>query len=964
MYNYSSDFFRSNSSRQLRENSRKNRISDVNGHFRFDSSSTVVEYDNYENEHSILSPHAPNHAVPEQNNDDCYLASPSASVSTSFDHLPLEYQQQQQSQIEYLRVPGVDTQMWLKNSEFSEADLTTTMEPHSSRSRSAGSQATRRRIGTAGRGFGSLINDDTSNIPEDSVEDLLQGITNKDVLRLTQMTRNHTDNESSKEKFSHQLIPDDESLEIERYLNHDEHAHYRQKLHPSPTTLERSEQCKQYLKIRYNIISTLLRSGESYNPLAIIRYREEYNERMRSINKKPVHRLPNNSRAKTWQLDNSDLLKYSRIANRTDLQLTKEEEKDGEEDSASDDPGRPTSSLRVVAPSSSSSFEEIAYRGESSYSGSQSSVTYPSQISGSHTNVGLKKPRDNFHVLEQKPPRSSNTHTQSAHHGSMHSKSSSLGTIPDAGRSSLDDSDRYYNRSSLEHHLDGKKRKSWSLSLFRKHKGKKREENGRDRSASLDALHQPRLAYGSVPDVTSEQSQRYRSMLQEIGTLPLPDIPEASTKLKKATQHYSHRNEANPPKFAVSSMTSLPDTSFSYQSPDLSCGAMKYPHANIHSKSSPRQIPITGRWQEEFEVDELEEVRERSDLPLDISELEDTRDAMNYLIGSKLSLDVGGSYSKHHNTSEVDLERTRISLDTENDNNVEQKSDIEERHDIRETPHEEESHRTIVLDMDRLPPKLRTVIEQFKTKGIMLEHSREGDVVVFDLADGEGIAFEKMIECDGELINLHVTLVGDPEKNSSGKYQEMESTISNSTNIHIEARDFAKLHEHLLDLSQERIHNLQLEEYNKPIHYSPALNGFVNAQLGVELGVNLIRDDMAQYDEILGDLDGLNRRIGAQMRSINEEIKEISAVINERYFHILKGLEDEVQVINAMLAKNPWLDIGYIILEYLMAGIALLFWFIVLVVRAAKRKGVQLLQVSRHFSAIIVESLREAVERR
>ncbi|RIB13300.1 hypothetical protein C2G38_1746319 [Gigaspora rosea] len=83
--------------------------------------------------------------------------------------------------------------------------------------------------------------------------------------------------------------------------------------------------------------------------------------------------------------------------------------------------------------------------------------------------------------------------------------------------------------------------------------------------------------------------------------------------------------------------------------------------------------------------------------------------------------------------------------------------------------------------------------------------------------------------------------------------------------------------------------------------------------------------------------------ISEKMKTMNEEFEDILLSVNNSYFHELKILEDNIHVLVSESGKSPWLDIFYLMMSYVIAGIMFIFWFLV----ACFKLGRKILSLSR-----------------
>ncbi|CAG8449503.1 7432_t:CDS:2 [Acaulospora colombiana] len=122
----------------------------------------------------------------------------------------------------------------------------------------------RERIGNAGKGFGSLIDDDGE---KESIAELIANVKDEDAFKLAQFTRMH-----AIQKNRNSPIPGVKSEKTGEQSGAPSPSDHG--LRSSEVTLSKSEACKKYLEDKYREIFGIINNNEIYNPLCEVRARQ------------------------------------------------------------------------------------------------------------------------------------------------------------------------------------------------------------------------------------------------------------------------------------------------------------------------------------------------------------------------------------------------------------------------------------------------------------------------------------------------------------------------------------------------------------------------------------------------------------------------------------------------------------------------------------------------------------------
>ncbi|KAL1920804.1 uncharacterized protein VTP21DRAFT_11439 [Calcarisporiella thermophila] len=296
----------------------------------------------------------------------------------------------------------------------------------------------------------------------------------------------------------------------------------------------------------------------------------------------------------------------------------------------------------------------------------------------------------------------------------------------------------------------------------------------------------------------------------------------------------------------------------------------------------------------------------------------------------------------------------------------EDENEQEEQFNSEEQGVELNLEQAIVIDLDLVPKHIKPYVEHFRKWAVLWRQDEEESLAVFDPSTSAKLRFEKLIDGGDQLINLVVLLVSESDQNM---LSEIEGALARYQRQIAIALDFVQhcelnlqqrakfLEEFLYDLeSDNESLSTMISMSSIPtnasvstrppssiiIHSEHGANStgsgsFIPSQEFVYGSLHAMSADQVRTAAGLDILDALNRKIVGQLRSLTADMTEMMAVINEHNFHTVKALEDDIQIINAVRAKSPWLDIGYVVLEYMVTGLAIVFWLVVTVLRAGRK---------------------------
>ncbi|RUS33392.1 hypothetical protein BC938DRAFT_471907 [Jimgerdemannia flammicorona] len=264
------------------------------------------------------------------------------------------------------------------------------------------------------------------------------------------------------------------------------------------------------------------------------------------------------------------------------------------------------------------------------------------------------------------------------------------------------------------------------------------------------------------------------------------------------------------------------------------------------------------------------------------------------------------------------------------------------------------------------------------------ERAGKGNVVEVDASDADDIGFTKYVYFDDSLIHLHVSMLGESDKDYKSKHGEMKGVLERFTTQIDLAEKALTESEHFLTKHQDIMDDLCLNDLDemgnwvisrpetqqvytsspelsppssphdvttpRPDLYLPdkrapsillstpygRLNSFEYTLEETELGVGALKTDIDLLERNVSDTQTLLQDMAKEMRITLDKFEDMTLEISEEYYHHLKLLEDDVAAINAKRAQNPWLDAGYATLSYVLTFIAFVFWFAVQLIKAGR----------------------------
>ncbi|CAG8439451.1 1325_t:CDS:10 [Ambispora leptoticha] len=103
-------------------------------------------------------------------------------------------------------------------------------------------------------------------------------------------------------------------------------------------------------------------------------------------------------------------------------------------------------------------------------------------------------------------------------------------------------------------------------------------------------------------------------------------------------------------------------------------------------------------------------------------------------------------------------------------------------------------------------------------------------------------------------------------------------------------------------------------------NYKTNESSSVRTEMQIEIGLKMFETDLQEFEAMRKNLDEQHASLSEEMDSTLEKIGDMSLVVNNNYFHELKLLEDDMQLLTER-DKSLWLDIFYSLLSYVIAGV-------------------------------------------
>ncbi|CAI2171608.1 8949_t:CDS:10 [Funneliformis geosporum] len=241
---------------------------------------------------------------------------------------------------------------------------------------------------------------------------------------------------------------------------------------------------------------------------------------------------------------------------------------------------------------------------------------------------------------------------------------------------------------------------------------------------------------------------------------------------------------------------------------------------------------------------------------------------------------------------------------------------------------------TVLVNLDILPQELVDLVAE---QDIVVCNTKNGNFVELDVGLNELFKFRKLIGCGVDLLDLQISLVyDDPEDSRSLNHQDADKVIKEYDERIEETTKFLEDNKVLLAERDDVINKYNyisnksctFELFDIPFVLSPISNiqtfTFDNNN---RLNSSPSRSIMAEC----------KMNIDEGIELLSDRLVKIENTMNKLVKQHLKILEDEIHLLIAEKGKSPWIDVFYLMMSYVIAGIMFMFWFIVACGKLSKK---------------------------
>ncbi|CAJ0630081.1 3725_t:CDS:10 [Entrophospora sp. SA101] len=219
------------------------------------------------------------------------------------------------------------------------------------------------------------------------------------------------------------------------------------------------------------------------------------------------------------------------------------------------------------------------------------------------------------------------------------------------------------------------------------------------------------------------------------------------------------------------------------------------------------------------------------------------------------------------------------------------------------------SGETILVNTDILPNKLIDLIYTYQEKGLISPAEKNERYIELDFGLNEVFKFKRSIHHGVNSLNLDVSLLGDTNKDyQSFVQQEIDESLRRCDTYIQDATKFLETYREKLSVKENAI--------QKNDYYSLESNNFIIAKHSKTKGQSLYE----LKDSIDIGANSLNDKLDNIDNVFSKEMKEMTFDVNNDYFHELKILEDEIQLLDTERGKSSWEDYFYLIMSYVLTG--------------------------------------------
>ncbi|CAG8507952.1 10750_t:CDS:10 [Acaulospora morrowiae] len=731
----------------------------------------------------------------------------------------------------------------------------------------------RERIGNAGKGFGSLISDDGE---KESIAELIANVKDEDAFKLAQkITQMHASQKSPSPVLEVKSVKTIERNDVSSSQDHC--------LRPSEATLSKSEDCKKYLEEKYREIFKIIENHETYHPVRPLRERQAIvnrggNEYMDSV-----------------------------LSDRTDHQVsTKRMEK-----SLSDRQKEDISQIGVMK-------NDMDSRAGQVLEGAVQHDKIDSSVNGDVENEETRFIKEIENHMSNKNLRSHRRLSQIFIPTSPHEENE-LGSPTGSGRGIKHSRAQSLNSITTPSHEDISKSKSrgWSLHLFKRKDKKLRKKFLKGHQKPLN-------------------DNKGVGIVEEL----FDDLPSSSNSQRNLTD--SSSNDQTPRSSAE----------FTHSSSDKERGdSREMQNENIKfDRGSSKAHDDKRLIKDDNSEDHNAYNRWNSfgtSTGLSDSSIESTKDVMvgNPKIRIITSKDPDSpGYSNMHRSLSEENKTIEITTEYEGDSEGDNEPEL--------------LGETVSVKLDVLPNELVREVMKLQEKGRIPPNDDNSHYIELDIGLCKNFKFNRLVGHGVDLLELRVSL-GNKQK--SIDTQETEELIMTQCDNSIEET------EKILEINEEKLFKTQgiirakdqrfIDDVDVPLVQSPiSTEGVAHFQeviipkdfvsstetlhklkRRIDEEVEALNDTMVIMESTVKNIENQHVSLKEDIKVMLDQIQELTLEVNNDYFRQLKVLEDDIHLLIAEQKKSSVLDIFYLTMSYVLAGIMFMFCLIVAGFKIAKR---------------------------
>nr|CAG8530113.1 13026_t:CDS:10 [Entrophospora candida] len=274
-------------------------------------------------------------------------------------------------------------------------------------------------------------------------------------------------------------------------------------------------------------------------------------------------------------------------------------------------------------------------------------------------------------------------------------------------------------------------------------------------------------------------------------------------------------------------------------------------------------------------------------------------------ISTSIGFSRSSSFSARHSMDDsIKVSSNSIIIDIEATDNV---MELDENAKENSNDGPRLSGETILVNTDVLPNELIDLIYTYQEKGLISPAEKNERYIELDYGLNEVFKFKRSIHHGVNPLNLDVSLLGDTNKDyQSFVQQEIDESLRRCDTYIQDATKFLETYREKLSVKENAI--------QKNDYYSLESNNFIIAKHSKTKGQSLYE----LKDSIDIGANSLNDKLDNINNVFSKEMKEMTFDVNNDYFHELKILEDEIQLLDTERGKSSWEDYFYLIMSYVL----------------------------------------------